>query len=315
MEFVELKKHLKSSPPYACYFCYGDDDYVIYKAVSLISELASELKPLNVVDKEFSSARDIVEELMQLPVMCDYRVVIARGKFDLAPITEYLQRPNKSSVLVMTSHIPHDSWGHAATPKYPDGATPVNCNRLAVKYIIPVVRKTASEADAKIDDAAISALYDRCGGYMTRIVSEAEKLTAMRTGSTVTVEDVTAHVYADTEFAVFELCDCILKCDAARALAIVNGMAKNNDLVAAFTILYNRFKRIFAAAVDPNSLADLGVKPNMTGRLIQESKRFTKVRLKNILDMLEKSDFAYKTGAISQYDALACFVAQAAYGG
>lgn len=315
MEFVELKKQLRSSPPFPCYYCYGDDDYVINRAVALICDLVTELKPLNLVDKEFSSAQNVVEELMQLPVMCERRVVVARGKFDAAPITEYLSKPNASSVLVMTDYIPHDSWGHAAAPKYPDGATAVNCDRLPLKYILPLVRKSLEGTSSRMSDVAVEKLYKRCGGYLTRIMSETEKLSALRANAEITESDVNEHVYADTEFAVFELSDCILKSDGARAVAIVNGMAKNNDLVAAYTLLYNRFKRIFAAAVDPDSLAALGVKPNMAGRLVQESKHFSKARLRTLLDTLEKSDYAYKTGAVSQYDALVGFVVQAAYGG
>ncbi|MCM1367224.1 MAG: hypothetical protein NC184_00185 [Roseburia sp.] len=315
MEFIELKKHLKSSPPCAGYYCYGDDDYVINRAVGLIKGVVTDLQPLNIVDREFTSAQNVVEELMQLPVMSEYRVVVARGKFDVAPISEYLSDPNTSSVLVMIDYIPHDSWGHAAAPKFPNGITAVNCNRLQLKYILSLVRKTLDTTGSRIGDVAAETLYKRCGGYLTRIMSEAEKLSALRANDEITVDDINESVYADTEFAVFELSDCILKSDAARAVAIVNGMAKNNDLVAAYTLLYNRFKRIFAAAVDPDSLAALGVKPNMVGRLVQESKRFSKARLRTLIDTLEKSDYAYKTGAVSQYDALVGFVVKAAYGG
>lgn len=314
MEFVELKKHLKSSPPRACYACFGDDDFVISRAVSLISAVAVE-PVLNIVDREFLSARDVTDELMQLPVMSEYRVVIARGKLEPAPIEEYLKHPNPTSVLVLPYYTPHDSWNHTAAVKYPNGSEPVNCSRLPVKYVYPFVRSIASGASAIMPDATVELLYARCGGYMTRIDSEAQKLAAMCAGRTVTEADVTEHVGADTEYMVYELSDSILSFDPTRALEIVDGMAKTNDLVAAFTMLYNRFKRIFAAAVDPDGLELLGVKPFQISRLKKESARFPKARLKNILDMLEKADYGYKTGATSQYDALVGFVVQAAYGG
>lgn len=58
----------------------------------------------------------------------------------------------------------------------------------------------------------------------------------------------------------------------------------------------------------------LGVKPFQAGKLKAESAKFSKTKLKNILDMLEKADYSYKTGVMTVYDALTCFVAQAAYG-
>lgn len=315
MEFVDLKKSLKSAKPKACYYCYGDDEYVLSRAVSHINGLVSFMKELNVIDKEFPSADALIEELMQLPVMSEYRVVTARGKFDEAKLSGYLAKPNPSSVLVLVNYIPHDSWNKAAAPSIPQGAEGVNCNRLEVKYAEQFVRVILKDTGATISPQAVSALYNRCGGYMTRINQEAQKLGFLRAGEEITVADIESLVAADTEFVVYELGDCILRSDCKRALEIVDGMAKNNDLTAAFTLLYNRFKRIFTAAVDPDGLNALGVKPYMATKLTAESAKFSKPRLRALLDMLAKSDYAYKSGAMSQYDALTSFVAQAAYGG
>ncbi len=313
MEFVELKKHLKTQKPNACYACYGDDDYVIDRAVMLLTALAAEPKPFNCVDREFASARDLTDELMQLPIMSDYRVVVVRGKFDSAAIVEYLKRPNPTTVLVLTYYTPHDSWNRSTTVTMPDGATGVDCNRIALKHIIPVVKAIAARTQTEFADNDIELLYNRCGGYMTRINSEANKLCILRANGAVTSSDITENVKPDTEFVVFELCDSILSGKAARALAVVDGMEKNNDLVAAFTLIYNRFRKLFAAAVDPDGLAALGVKPYQASKLKAESARFSKARLKNILDMLAKADQSYKSGAMNIYDAIVGFVAQAAY--
>ena len=312
MEFVELKKQLKTSPPNACYYCFGDDDYVISRAVALICGLAEEPKPFNCVDRAFERADDLVAELMQLPLTGKYRVVVARGKTDKDAISEYLKKPNSAAVLVLTDYIPHDSWNHSPATACPVGATPLNCSRLPVKFVYPFVRAITDKTETQISDKEIELLYNRCGRYMTRINSEAQKLSFLRAGDTVTADDITDQVCADTEFVVYDLCDSIISRDGARALAIVNGMAKNNDLTAAFTLLYNRFKRMFTAAVAPDGLAALGVKPGMAARLKRESDGFTKAQLKKILDMLASADYAYKTGAMSIDDALVMFVAQAA---
>ena len=313
MEFVELKKQLKAQKPNACYVCVGDDDFLVDRAVAVLCALASEPKPFNCVDREFERSRDLTDELMQLPVTGDYRIVVARGKTDAAAVSAYLQNPNPSSVLVLPSHIPHDSWSRSAAAVVPQGATLVDCNRLSVKYVAPFVRVFTDKTHAVISDADIVLLYNRCGGYMTRINSEAQKLAMLRADGAVSSADIIDNVKPDTEFVVFELCDCILAGNTARALAVVDGMAKNNDLVAAFTLIYNRFRRIFAAAVDPDGLIGIGVKPTQAGRLKAESAKFSKARLKKMLDMLEAADYGYKTGATTVYDALVGFVAQAAY--
>lgn len=311
MEFVELKKHLRSEKPKACYACYGEDSYLLARCAALLGALAAEPKEFNFVDREFDSAQGLTEELMQLPVTGEYRVVIARGKIDNAAVEEYLKRPNPSTVLVLMYYVPHDTWNKSSVPSYPVGAEGVNCNRLNVDHAYGFVRKIADKTGASVSDEVIALLFDRCGGYMTRVNTEAKKLAAMRANGIITRDDVISQVVADAEFVVFELVDSILVGDGARALTIVGGMAKNNDLGAAFTLLYNRFKRIFAASVDPDGLSGLGVKPFMATKLKNEGKKFTKAKLRNILDMIEKADHAYKTGATSQADALISFVAQA----
>ncbi len=314
MEFVALKKHIRTDRPRPCYALFGDDDFVISRAISIIGTLASEPKPFNIVDREFSTARELENELLQLPLMGDYRVITARGKVDNAVVEAYLEKPNPSTVLILPYYVPHDSWSHSPSIQYPKGAEPVDCNRLDVKYIYAFVRAVTDKTNSKISDEAIRLLSERCGGYMSRINSEAQKLSFLRADGEITTDDISKEVEADTEFVVFELSDSILARNPARALAIVDGMAKNNDLVAAFTMLYNRFKRIFAAAVNPDGLAALGVKPFQASKFKAESGKFSKSWLKEILDMLAKADYNYKTGAMSQYDALTTFVAYAAGG-
>ncbi len=315
MKFVELKKQLKAAPPRACYACIGDDEYLIARAVALISDVAGGIREFNVVDRTFERTQDAVEELMQLPVGGQYRVVISRGKLDADELEEYIRNPNPSSVLVMTAFVPHDSWNHAPVFSFPVGVETVDCNRLDVKFTYGFVRSVTDAAGTKISDAAIELLYARCGGYMSRINSEINKLSVMRAGEEITQDDVASSVRADDEFIVFELGDSIIKRDPKRALSIVDGMAKNNDLVAAFTLLYNRFRKAFAIAVDPDGVGGIGVSPYQASKARADAAAFSKSQLKSVLDMLSEADAAYKSGLMSQYDALTSFVAKAAYGG
>ncbi|MCH5160960.1 MAG: hypothetical protein J1G04_02915 [Clostridiales bacterium] len=312
MEFVELKKHLKSSKPKPCYCAFGDDDFLIERAVTLIGGLVSAFPEFNNTDKEFQKQDELIEELARLPVMSDYRVVVARGKVDAGVIEQYLGNPNPQAVLVVAVLVPHDSWGHSATVEIPNGAEPVVCNRLPVRHAEVFIKSIADGAGVTIDQSAVDELYARCGGYMTRINTETKKLVSQKSpGGVVEKADVAATVKADVEFVVFELADSILAENRLHALEIVDGMAKNNDLTAAFTLLYNRFKRIFAAVVDPDGLPDLGVKPNQIGRLKADGAKFSRVRLKRIVDLLASADYGYKSGAMSQYDALVSVIVQA----
>ena len=313
VEFIELKNHLKEKKLAPCYVCYGDDDFLLDRALTLFSGLAAEPKPFNFIDKEFASSRELTDELMQLPLFGDHRVVVARGKVDTAAVEKYLASPNPAAVLVIPVYTPHDSWNRTAEPTVPKGGVGVGCSRLPLNQVIPFVTALCARTRTTADERAVRLLYNKCGGYMSRINAETQKLAMLKAGGRITEEDVNEQVKPDTEFVVFELCDSIIAGDSARALSIVDGMAKNNDLVAAFTLIYNRFRKIFAAAVDPDGLSGLGVKPTQAGKLKTDGARYGKLRLKNVLDMLERADYSYKTGATTVYDALTSFVVQAAY--
>lgn len=315
MEFVELKKNLKAAAPAACYVCMGDDGFLIDRAVSIICSKVGTLKELNVVRKEFSSGKDVVTELMQLPVMSDFRVVIADGKFDMPPIEEYLKNPNNQSVLVLKRFIEYSPWKKQAKPTIPQGAITIFCNRLPAKYIYSFVRGETDKTNAVISDKEINLLINRCGGYMERISRESQKLAAMYASSEISEDDVIKNVEADIEYLVFDLSESILNRNSKKALEIVEGMAKDNDLVAAFTMLYNKFKRMFAAGVDGDSLTEIGVKPSMAAKMRSEAARYPKARLKNLMDMIVKADYSYKTGLMNQRDAITAFVVQAINGG
>lgn len=311
MEFVELKKHLKSVKPSPCYFLYGDDSFLIERAVSFIAALAAEPAPFNCADREFDSAKALGDELMLLPITGEYRVVVARGKVDMPFVEKYLKDPNGACILVLPVYVPHDSWNRQTAVSPPAGATAVDCNRLAALDAALFIRAAFARTGASASDKIYDLIYRRCGGYMTRINSESQKLAAFRAGDAVTERDVNDTIEPDAEFIVFELCDSILAGNTARALTVVDGMAKNNDLVAAVTLVYNRFRKIFAAAVSPEDISLLGVKPFMAGKLKSEGARYSKARLRRILAMLENADYSYKTGASSVYDALVSFVVRA----
>lgn len=53
MEFAELKKHIKTGRPKACYACFGDDEFLLSRAVAIISGLVTGLAEFNIVDREF----------------------------------------------------------------------------------------------------------------------------------------------------------------------------------------------------------------------------------------------------------------------
>lgn len=68
MEFAELKKHIKARSPKACYACYGDDDFLLSRAVALISGLVTGLTEFNIVEKEFQKAGELEVSSCSFPL-------------------------------------------------------------------------------------------------------------------------------------------------------------------------------------------------------------------------------------------------------
>ncbi len=308
MEFTELKKHLSLKKFYPCYVLAGEDAFVIARAAQMLQGIA-EIPDFNLsLFGEESSGKDVALACGQLPVMSDYRVVIASGlRRDTAAVAEYLKNPSPSTVLVLR----YGSSADANVQKFSSLYERVNCSKLPDQVILKWIATKVNGAGAQITSGAAEALIKRCAGDMTRISSETEKLISAAEGviTDVLVEEL---VTADDDFKIYELGDALASLDADRTYRVYSSLTETLPPVNLIGSLYNYFRRLLYATItaDPALPDYLGVKEYAVKVAAKQGKKFGAVRLKKITDRLNGIDRDFKSGRIGDREALDAFIAE-----
>lgn len=305
MKFTDLKKSLKSGQVASCYILQGDDSFLVDLARTMICDLVTEYRDMNIDTREFTSASEFAMALNQIPLMSAYRVVHAlSGKTDLKQaIADFLKSPPDGTVLLLTP---------PAEEKISfDSAVKVDCNRLSRDYVLAWVKRKADEAKVSVTNGAFDELFVRCGGYLSRISSETDKLFSM--GKAVIERfDVSQTVAATLEYKTYELSSDILSGNKLRALSIVADIP-SGERVPLVNQLYNRFRLLLAVAVSPQEdvLQDGKISSGYYFNLKKEASKSTPRRLKAYCDMLSAIDEGIKSGTADDKLALEALILSA----
>lgn len=309
MEFTAFKKHLAGKSYAPCYLVAGDDAFVVKSASDMLRNLVEIPEFNHTLLNDTATGRDVVEACEQLPVMSDLRVVEVDGyKRDVGPIEQYLKNPSPTTVLFFryVGAVPQQVALIKKT------VTEVNCNRLDPDVIVRWIGAQTAKQGASISTAAADLLVKLCNMQMTRVESELNKLISATT-DTIDEKLVAELVTPDTEYKIYQLGDALASLDAPKTYDVYASLIQSLPPVTILGTLYGHFRRLLYAAItaDKSTLPSaLGVKEYAVTVATRQAKRFTPMRLKNIVDNLNRYDYAVKVGAIGDREALDTFIAQ-----
>lgn len=242
------------------YLLVGDDDAEIsHLAADIAALVEDELRAFN-VDRLYAGEKGvtpaaIVESSRLLPMMSDRRVVVVlrgerllkpkrRGRVaeadvdsdedepttDLDVLTEYIQRPEPTTTLVITAtDVDKSRRIGKALDKY---AMVVQCWGLkdgkevrgyelpaAVRKAEQLVKKAAAEAGQQIEGAAARLIAQRAGFDIARLRSDIDRVLLFTLGRPkITMGDVAQVVSSEASQYAFALTDAIQRGNTAAAL-------------------------------------------------------------------------------------------------
>ena len=306
MKYLELEKNLNKQRLPA-YNIFGADDYLKDAALKRILGLVTEFPDMNInFFGEKAEAADIRDACELLPMMGDIRVVaaaVSAFKKDGADvINAYLENPNPCAVLVLLS-------GEEPVKGVKD-AEPVDCGKLSSSALNKIIAGECAKAGVPIDENAVLKLIDYCGNNMTRISGELQKLISWAgAGGKIDAAAVALMVEPESEYKIYQLADAAAKGDAALCMRIVQKCLADKLAPSAMLAgIYSHFRRLLYCAVskggDEELAAALGVKPFAVINARRQAQAFTKMRLKKINDLCNRSEMNVKSGKIYEYNAL-----------
>ena len=290
-----------------CYYMSGDD-YVLYlRGYNMIMKKANlSLEDFNLAkfDDDNFSMKAVLDACEVMPMGDDWRVVLVKnvqktGENDKKMLAEYLKNPVPSTILII-----FDMYDKFSTIK--NEMTFVDCKRFDIQTCLGVIANEFSKKGKQISSEAAQTLFDYCNGYLTRIVSEIDKLAYYDiTDPMITKKLVDKMVVKDEEFVVFELTEALATRNGDKSIKILESLKKEPGILGLIT---NHFRRLFFISVsdlpDKELASLLGVKEYAISKQRGQTKNFSKMQLKKIYALLEKVDYMIKSGAMLQENAL-----------
>ena len=307
MKFVELKKNLLSKSIYSVYNLCGEDLFLIDSSKKLFfkyliddNELSKVILSCeNLQPERFKTILYTSSFLFGNRVVYIPDLILSKNK-ELAKIcVEYSNNPDANTTLVVVSDEP-------IIPEKKENSKNfcvVDCNRLDKKMMLAWLDSNLKENGTSMSPDAKDVLIDFANGYLSRISVEVEKLIAYANGRDITRQDVELLVHKDLEYGIFELTECLGRGDSVRSLQILNSlMQETKTAQSVLAMIQSYFRRMFYAVITPKTNAQigamLGVKEWAVAKAKQSASLFTKVALKNILELCGSLDYDVRTGKI-----------------
>jgi len=142
---------------------------------------------------------------------------------------------------------------------------------------------------------------------MQELINEIRKLIEyVGENGTIQKEDIEKLATKKIESVIFDLTDNLGKKDTLKALEVLHNLIYSKEPLQKILItLYNHFKKIYFTKLAMKYNKDIGTSINLKANqtfLVNkykiQSKYFTEMELKNILQKIRDLDFNYKNGLI-----------------
>lgn len=288
------------------YLVEGDDYYLFDRAYAMIKDACNitlEDFNVNVFDEESYSNDKLFSATELMPVMDEKRLVVVKGgklsEAEKKAMTNILLKIPKTTVVIVLDYNKNFEF-------LKKDFVFVDANRMDKELVKKLVNAYLAKIGKRIDSDALETLIESCNGYLTRIMNETNKLICYDLDSeSISKIAVEKLVNKDTEFSVFELTEALSKKDGDKAIKLLKLMEKDQGV---FALISNQFRRLFYSAISDLTNSELagllGVKEFAIMKARQLAKGFSKAQLKKICSLLEEMDYAVKSGAMLQINAL-----------
>jgi len=293
--YESIIKDLKNKVYHPVYFLHGDEPFFIDKLAEYI-----ETHVLTDMEKEFNQTilygRDIdpvtiFSNAKRYPMMSNYQVVIIReaqdvrnlfkkksgedgddssDDDDIDPFLQYLQHPQKSTVLVFCYKYKKLDKRTRTGKFLEKSAVVLESKKLYDDKIPGWVTAYVKSKGFKISDQAADLLAEYLGADLSKVSNELDKLMiGLKSGAEINAAAIESNIGISKDFNVFELQKAISKKDFHKVNMIINYFGSNpksNPFVLTLSTLNGYFNKIisyhvFKGKPGVNLASAMGVNP------------------------------------------------------
>ena len=304
---VESVEELKN-----IYFLYGDEELLVENALKRLQDLlASQVDAdfnMEVLNAPEVGAERKVDSAETIPLMSSRRLVIARD-IDKLPrkgqelISEYLDRPNPATTLVMVAHVsgPGESRDVGTLKRMESGALfkKAKASGEVLKFSLSGrgkqqkleewITEQFRKRGKRVETPARDLLLENVGRELRDLQDATERVSLfVADREIVRVADVAQVVAPAAEQGVFELVDAVADRRRDLSIFLLNRLIRQGESPQRiFNLLLRQFRliarcRSLAAGHEYPAIAtELSIPPFLVGKCVQQSKRFSAERLRS----------------------------------
>lgn len=327
MNHTEFFEKLKVGYIARAYLFTGEENYVKREALHALERrlLPEGLEALNQNVLEGQVADDIIAACETLPMMAERRLVVVRDfgplmsgqsrdeKAESERMSKYLERLPESTCLVMYMRGAADArkalYKAFASSK---SAQIVEFGELSERELHAWLSKRFKALGKTISPDIAAQLKFRAGAALTRLSGEVEKLAAHAGERTeITAQDLEI-VPPTLECTVFQMIDRLVERNGAQAFRMLGAMRESGEDDVRILAMITRQMRFMAQiklmqrrkAVDDEIVKALGITPYGLRNTRRQLRAFTEERLLRAYKDCVDAEFAIKSGAMSDDEAL-----------
>jgi DNA polymerase-3 subunit delta len=338
-KFDELIKDLKNQVYHPVYFLQGEEPYYIDAISNYI-----ENHVLNDMEKEFNQTvlygRDsdimtIISTARRFPMMSNYQVVIVKEAQEVKwfgskekdsddkptekedPMLLYLQKPTTTTILVFCYKYKTIDARTRKGKLVKEKTQFLETKKLYDNQLPAWIKNHLKELKIKSDVKAVDMLAEYLGNDLSKISNELSKmLLNLKDKTTVTAEDIRAHIGISKEYNVFELQHALTEKNILKANKIIHYFASNpssNPFPLITGSLFSYFNKLiiyhFQADKSTASVAAaLGINPYLVKDYERAARNYPIQKLEQIIAWLREYDLKSKgvgsTDQVSDSDLL-----------
>lgn len=311
----ELDKDLMTGSFKPVYFFYGDEPFLVDRALRRITEKAVEpaMKDfnLNIYYGNECKGTEILDTAQTLPMFADRRLVVVKRADGIPAATQegllpYLSNPCRETCLVFSAAKPDMRRKFFGELKKQPGV--IEFKKMYDNRLAQFVSSEATVYGKKIDSAGAELLAFMVGNNLSELSSQVEKA-AIYSGSrnVISVDDVKEIVSQTKSFTAFELARFIGEKKLSRALATLESMLQNGEeapmILGALASHFRRIWRIRELLERKISPVDIGkqlkIHQFFLNEQVAQAKQYSTAEFERLWETLYGADKAVKTGTSS----------------
>ncbi|MBT8229405.1 MAG: DNA polymerase III subunit delta [Bacteroidia bacterium] len=307
MDHKKILTQIRNKEFSPVYFLQSDEPYFIDLIVdeiekNVLDEAEKAFNQIVLYGKEID-AKQILDQVMQFPMMASHRVVIikeAQELKDIQNLATYISKPSSQSILVLAhKHKKLDKRKKKIWDALKKNATILDAKKLYDNQIPAYIQSIAQDLGLGIDNNACMLLSEYLGSDLSKVSNEINKLSLnLDKGTKINTAHIQQFIGINKDFNIFELQKAIGMKDKAKAYRIVKYFSQNakaNPMPRNIAGLYGYFTKLFVAKkyqnADNRTLASkLRVNPYFVQEYKQAARIFSLEQIKTAFHQLHLMD-------------------------